>query len=97
MSEPHIQIDMIGGNCPVQAEGSIDGQPFYFRARGSRWTLSVGGPDVVGNPDWFYEEPYGSGPYDAGWMAEDVARAFLVKGADLYRASLLEPASPVMS
>jgi hypothetical protein len=30
-----IVIDSIGGNCPVQAEGSFDGMRFYFRARPS--------------------------------------------------------------
>lgn len=29
------------GNCPVQAEGTIDGFPFYFRARGGSWKLSI--------------------------------------------------------
>ena len=29
------------GACPVQAEGTVDGLPFYFRARGGEWTLSV--------------------------------------------------------
>ena len=92
MSEKEIRIDMIGGNCPVQAEGLIDGAPFYFRARGARWSLSVGGADVVGSPDWYHEEPYGDGPFDAGWMEETEARAFIEKGADLYRASLAGPA-----
>lgn len=91
MSEKEIRIDMIGGNCPVQAEGLIDGAPFYFRARGSHWSLSVGGADVVGSPDWYHEEPYGDGPFDAGWMEEAEARAFIEKGAELYRASLEEP------
>lgn len=38
-----IIIDSFGGNCPVQAEGTIDGKPFYFRARGSSWSMSIGG------------------------------------------------------
>lgn len=24
-----IEIDWLGGNCPVQAVGKIDGEPFY--------------------------------------------------------------------
>lgn len=30
-----------GGNCPVQAEGKINGLPFYFRSRGGHWSLSI--------------------------------------------------------
>jgi hypothetical protein len=62
----------------VQAEGTIGGQPFYFRARDDRWTIAIGG-DVIDNtrrgaadePSWFYEEEYPN----AGWMAEVEARA----------------------
>ena len=75
--EPAIDITFLGGNCPVQAEGTIDGKPFYFRARGSHWTLSIGGVDPVDKPDWFWHESYGNGPFDAGWMPVDEAEAFL--------------------
>jgi hypothetical protein len=31
-----------GGNCPVQAEGNLpDGSWYYFRSRGTRWSLEV--------------------------------------------------------
>lgn len=86
-----LVIDIIGGNCPVQAEGTIDGQEFYFRARGMRWSLSVGGRDVVGAPDWYYEEPYGDREFAAGWMTEEEARAFLDKAIGLWRARDLGP------
>ena len=33
-----LMIDWCGGNCPVQAEGKINGKPFYFRARGECWS-----------------------------------------------------------
>lgn len=29
------------GKCPVQAEGKINGFPFYFRSRGGHWSLSI--------------------------------------------------------
>jgi hypothetical protein len=86
MSEPDLVIDYLGGNCPVQAEGTILGEPFYFRARGSRWSLGIGG-DPVGKPEWEHEEQYGEWP-DAGWMNEDEARAFIDKAVGLYRESL---------
>lgn len=79
-----IEIDNIGGNCPVQAEGTINGEPFYFRARGSHWSMSIGGEDIIAHPDWYYEEPYGDEPFDAGWMAEWEAVEFIKKAATMY-------------
>jgi hypothetical protein len=79
----NLTIDQIGGNCPVQAEGSIAGQPFYFRARGEHWSIGIGG-DVVGNPAWYYEEEYPGGPFAAGWMSEAEARKFIQEAADRY-------------
>ncbi len=75
-----VEIRWLGGNCPVQAEGKINDQEFYFRARGGCWSMSIGGSDVVGNPDWYYEEVFGAWP-DAGWMTEDQARGFISKAA----------------
>lgn len=80
---PNLTIDYLGGNCPVQAEGTLDGHPFYFRARGAHWSFGVGAEPVC-NPDWSYDEPYGDGPYDAGWMTEDEARAFIDKAVGLW-------------
>lgn len=80
-----IVIEHLGGNCPVQAEGIIDGKAFYFRSRGAQWSMSIGGADVVGAPEWYHEEPYGEWP-DAGWIGTDEARAFIEKAAALYRA-----------
>ena len=89
MSE-RIKIDWIGGNCPVQAEGFIAGCPFYFRARGEHWSMSIGGEDVVGDPLWYYEEEYGEWP-EAGWMPEEKARGFIAKAASRF---LTEQSSP---
>jgi hypothetical protein len=75
-----IVYSYIGGNCPVQAEGTINGEEFYFRARGQRWSVGIGGK-VVSEPNWYYEEPYGEVMYDAGWMTEEEARAFIEKAA----------------
>lgn len=81
-----ITIEQIGGNCPVQAEGRIGSEPFYFRARGQRWSIGIGG-DVVGNPDWYYEEEYPGGQFTAGWMTEAEARSFIGQATDRYRAA----------
>lgn len=91
MPVPSIAIALIGGNCPVQAEGDINGEPFYFRARGSRWSMEIGGNPVHGAAEWEYGESYGAWP-DAGWMTEDEARAFIAKAAALWAAP--PPATP---
>ena len=83
-SDPYIRIETLGGNCPVQAEGVIDGAPFYFRARGNRWSMSIGGPDVVMHPDWYYQESYGDEEYAAGWMPAYVALGFIARAVGLY-------------
>jgi hypothetical protein len=36
-----LEIGDVVGFCPVQCEGTIDGLPFYFRARGSAWQFCV--------------------------------------------------------
>ncbi len=82
-----IVIDWIGGNCPVQAEGTIAGKPFYFRARGSKWRFSVGEAhmvDALVAAEWEYQESYGEGPFDAGWMSEQEARGFIHAAAERY-------------
>lgn len=80
-----LQIDMIGGNCPVQAEGTISGQSFYFRARGEHWSMGIGG-DPVGDPDWHLQERWGDSKYAAGWMPEDEARKIIEQCAREYLA-----------
>lgn len=79
---PNIVIHDLGGNCPVQADGEIDGEPFYFHARGSRWSLEIGHGDSV----WEHTEQYSDVQYAAGWMTLEEARAFIAKGAELWRA-----------
>ncbi len=81
---PEIEIAWLGGNCPVQAEGRINGKEFYFRARGNSWSLRIGGSDVVMEPEWAYEEDYGDCPFAAGWMTETEARGFIAQAARKY-------------
>ena len=95
MKEPIITIDAIGGNCPVQADGKIDGKPFYFRARGGRWSISIGGSDVISRPQWYFSAPYrdpaptphaiaGKLHFAAGWMPKEAAASFIYTAAQLY-------------
>ncbi|PTW59751.1 hypothetical protein C8N35_106136 [Breoghania corrubedonensis] len=88
-----IQVDYIDddvvvrgpfGVCPVQADGLVDGDDFYFRARGNYWSLSIGG-NVLKAPDWYYEEDYGV-RFEAGGMSMDEALQCILKAARLFRS-----------
>lgn len=72
-----LKISYLGGNCPVQGKGTIDEEPFYFRARWGQWSMSIGGEDVVGNPRWYRVRDYGTDFASAGWMEESEARDFI--------------------
>lgn len=87
MGVPAIIIDSYGGNCPVQAEGTVNGKPFYFRARGEHWSMRIGGADVIGDPEWRHEQEYGPWP-EAGWMEWSEAEAFLRAAAQRYADGL---------
>jgi hypothetical protein len=79
-----ISFQWIGGFCPVQAEGTVDGEKFYFRARGDAWELRIG--EKIFSPEaWRYSETFGRWP-DAGWMELDQAVSFIQKAVALYRA-----------
>lgn len=83
MSDPTIDITYLGGNCPVQAEGFVNGAPFYFRARHEHWSFGVGSDPVDG--DGFYvRQRYVDGQGDAGWMSEEEARAVIEVAAKMY-------------
>lgn len=87
-------LDYLGGNCPVQAEGTVDGQPYYFRARGNAWELWIGqSADWWSDRAWSIERDYGSWP-DAGWMPRHEALGFIVEGVVAYRARAAEPCPP---
>lgn len=79
-------LSSIGGNCPVQGEGTVDGQHFYFRARGDSWQFHVAATeaDIFGNPTFYTEGEYGDG-FDAGWMPKHEAIGLIVKCIEEYR------------
>jgi hypothetical protein len=81
-------LDTIGGNCPVQAEGTVDGQRFYFRARGEGWQFHVAPTDeeIFDAGRMICDEDYGVWP-DAGWMPRHEALGFIVRGISEYRAA----------
>lgn len=90
-----LHIDYLGGNCPVQAEGLVNGCAFYFRARGDQWKFqaaSVPGGDCFAEEDaatFHHIEVYGVWP-EAGWMEKDEARAFIAKAVGLYEVWMSE-------
>lgn len=95
-------IAMQGGNCPVQIEGTIDGRPFYFRARGEHWSLEIH-PTADGgylswpedDAEWRIGAEWGDGPFVAGWMPIETALAIVEAGCALWRvASKWEPSDP---
>ena len=78
---PTVTIEWIDGWCPVQAEGQFNTIPFYFRARGEKWSIEVGKYE----PRWYYSEPYGIEKFDASWMSHDDAIKFIHKSAILWQ------------
>lgn len=103
-----LKIEMLGGNCPVQAEGTVAGRPFYFRARGERWRMQVHPTVDSACPyiDWPEDEleaaaaiwersaEWGDGPFAAGWMPEEEARAIIEKCAAEYEGEINNTVAP---
>ncbi len=79
-----VVISEIAGQQPVEAEGTIDGLPFYFRARGVAWSIGIGGEPIF-DPMWYHREPWGHGG-SAGQMPDDEVAALIHHAADRYRA-----------
>ncbi|PJJ48612.1 hypothetical protein [Hymenobacter chitinivorans] len=84
------QLKLVGaleGYCPVQAEGTVNAYPFYFRARWKEWAFSIAETslmDAVDMQSFEGGEAYGflvsgsvPGKYDASWMDYDVAEAII--------------------
>lgn len=73
--------------CPMQLEGTVDGFPAYFRARGEHYTfdIALSGGDAVSQSlsdsegELSVYERWGDEPYAAGWMSEEEARALIAK------------------
>jgi hypothetical protein len=94
----------IYGNCPVQADGRVRGNPFYFRARHDAWTFvacldsenmdlasSIQPSEDVGGPfiDSGHRGWYASGDWqNAGWMKENEAASLICESCREFRAFL---------
>jgi len=85
----NLVIEYLGGQCPVEAGGEINGTPFYFRARGARWSMSIGlipleiCCDEGDNGGWHREEPYGKN-FEAGYMPTVEAKKIIERCAKEY-------------
>jgi hypothetical protein len=56
----NLIFDRAGGACPVQAEGTYKGEPFYFRYRWGEASLGLGGEPVM-KPEYETSFQYGGG------------------------------------
>ncbi|MBX5241317.1 hypothetical protein [Rhizobium sp. NLR22b] len=83
-SMPGILVERPNGGHPVQSTGLIDGKDFYFRESDGFWSLSVGGTDVVDQPDWYYEEEHDT-PDE---LSEEAVYSLIAKGAALLRSGM---------
>lgn len=93
MASPGLTMRVSDTEAPVQIEGTVDGVPFYFRARWDIWEFGAGEDpvDVVvdqGTSGGFYR----SGKYDpvadgfgASYMDTCIAEQIVVQCADQWR------------
>lgn len=88
MNQIELTVSEWGGACPFQAEGTINGKPFYFRARHGSWTLEVAevGDDPVRNATLYYAE---GDDETHGFMKQETAAALLGKEAWKFKLSML--------
>ncbi|NHZ83634.1 hypothetical protein F2P44_30850 [Massilia sp. CCM 8695] len=87
----------LAGQSPLQGSGRVDGFPWYFRARGSSWSLEIVDdkdvdpeqlPCVGVLPGWLVEEDYGRWP-QAGYMTPMTAWPLIEKCIEKFRAGQL--------
>lgn len=94
--QPIIQYTLEpSGQCPVQAEGFINGLPFYFRSRHTCWSIDIAIPpntDPVGGSErLIYVEDYKGHAYvegednthAAGWADKEECKEFVERAANI--------------
>jgi len=91
-----VELVYAGGSCPFQAEGRVDGYPFYFRSRGQHWSLQiclnrecetnyVNWP-FQGQPLWIHREKYSEDEFAAGWITAVEASKFITQAIERFRS-----------
>ena len=90
----NLQFEFTSSPAPVQAEGTIEGRPFYFRARGDNWAFTVaerdgddpaalGQEDVALGTAWRRSGTV-PGNFAASWMSLDHATSLIQECARTY-------------
>jgi hypothetical protein len=80
-------LDWCAGYCPVQAEGTIDGKAFYFRARHQSWQFHVAKDRThrFVNDIFYCDIDWPAEEFAAGWMSPVDVLKCLHLGVALYR------------
>jgi hypothetical protein len=86
-SDARLRLDRIYGYAPVQADGVIDDEPFYFRARHNEWSFEVGDENAL---TFEHHEVWGRGS-DASWMPHPTAEELILRAAALFLAQRDSP------
>lgn len=77
-----LDADLGYGNCPVQIEGTAMDRQYYFRARGTHFSLCVSAPGDTSEYAAVNGTPILEGvihdPFSAGWMPHTLAKALTV-------------------
>lgn len=89
-----VFTDEPNGCCPVQAEGTIDGFPFYFRSRWSTSLIRVAlkrDADPLVNYAWAHKEEYPEGGVSGhGCASKEECVEFINKCAKLWAERKVE-------
>ena len=89
-----LQFEFTSSPAPVQAEGTVGGHAFYFRARGDTWEFTVAehagddpaglsSDDVTTGAAW-YRTGTVPGEFAASWMPIDQAVGLIIECANAY-------------
>jgi hypothetical protein len=81
--------------APVQAEGTVAGREFYFRARGELWSFTIaertdhdpatlGPEDVATGLAWYRSGTVSGGRFAASYLSLEEARSLIYECARAY-------------
>ncbi|KQV78184.1 hypothetical protein [Rhizobium sp. Root1220] len=84
---PNFTLHELAGYCPVQGQGDLEGQYWYFRARGSKWRFELGGNEnFTKAPSWWHGEYWPSvDGFAAGYLTDEDAIGCILKAVELYQ------------
>lgn len=97
-----VHVSFLAGHCPVIAEGTLDGVPFHFKARGTTFRFECGTfsdkEEFVADQDWVdavvaqnvflgnVTDPEVIRSFAAGWIDADQAETAILGFAERVRA-----------